>query len=244
MPAKAPSVTAARLRSLVEPKGKPGRLAECSCLSVLSDDQLLRVAQWIREGKSNEHCIRHIQDLWAKCLDVKKLSILDAVNFLRERLMSGPQPLTAAIELNFDPLAELASLISDLKMERQRINTLIQLTPADQIGITEMDNWVRRSDRLARMIKESISDYERMQRMRQEANKENLPATRHGNRPGVQIDRATFILNAVDGVEIDFLEAVASRFEKIPGARPKLAPKLETIDVSPVEQTDPDDKLN
>lgn len=217
-----PSAPAVALRALVDPSAKGGdRLPECVCLTELSDDQLIRIVQWIKEGRPNEFVARNIKDLWGKCFDVPWLSLLEAVSVLRKTTMTGTEPVHESVELLFDPLAENASLIVDLQTERRRLVAAIDKAIADKRPPDQIEPLTTRCDRLAKIIREAIADHSRM--AAQKAETQQAAAAAAGPRRGVSpvnIGHANIIFNAFQSVGEpgqmgDFLEIVASKIEQI-----------------------------
>lgn len=120
-PTTTPGV-AQTIRSLVQPdRGRP-----LAGLSTLTDEQLRSIVLWMKEGKSNELIARTIIDLWGRCTAIPWSELQHALYQFRERIFAKGIEIADNPELLFDPLAENATFVYELKAELRAWNERIK----------------------------------------------------------------------------------------------------------------------
>ena len=196
------------LRAIVQPRtGSP------LSIRVLSDEQLVRLAQWIKEGRSNELCAGLIKDYWGQCTNTKPDKLLDDIRTFRVVLLAEDQDLAANIDLAFDPLGELVLWLRELKALAETWNERAKADPTKEI--------CDRADRLSRLYTETFQKYGDMAA---KLGKFGQPALSPGTGKTWNVGQMNLIMGKFGGKEmLGFTEALIKAVEE--EAKPIPSPK-------------------
>lgn len=208
-PAEQSGTATQTIRSLVHPeRGRP-----LAGISTLTDEQLRQVVLWMREGKPNELIARTIKDYWGRCASVFQSELLNALYHFREKVFAKEIELTDEPELLFDPLAENASFVAELKEELRVWNEKAKDEEKPSKSVLE------HIDRLGRLLADTIANHASIQVKLGKV----VPADAPNNKPNIQIDKCQVIYNELSAPGMpDFLGAVSHALEE--QARKKVLP--------------------
>jgi hypothetical protein len=160
---------------------------------------------WMQEGKTNELIARTIRDLWGKCnkKDLPWLKFIGVLSdFRRETFAATAKTQTNQdAELLFDPLAENASLVKDLRAEYEEWTEKAKGDPSKAV--------FEHLDRLGRLLGDTIANHASIQ---SKINGGSGPEKKGGSK--VDIGTLNMVYNSISGDEMpEFFETVKAQIE-------------------------------